>query len=210
MLVDDKPPLDEDLLMHFGVPGMKWGHRKARDTGGSGRSGGSASPKKPMSVKTKTILAGVGVSLAVGGAATAYILAKRSGVKIPKVATAGRIERALARYPARNVKPLLNAPHVSPGLPSRQLLSRAPSPFQMRLQAGQAAHENMLSRLGNQKLTDKTWRDAVKIKRMSREMDDATSSLLRGNSDALKRSNSFMSVADIRKAMDDPNHVWEL
>lgn len=28
MIHDEKPPLDDDLLMHYGVPGMRWGHRK--------------------------------------------------------------------------------------------------------------------------------------------------------------------------------------
>lgn len=29
MLHSDKPPLDEDLLIHYGVKGMRWGHRSA-------------------------------------------------------------------------------------------------------------------------------------------------------------------------------------
>lgn len=32
----DKPELDNDLLMHFGVKGMKWGVRKRRSSGGDG------------------------------------------------------------------------------------------------------------------------------------------------------------------------------
>lgn len=30
MIVDEKPPLDEDLLAHFGVKGMHWGARKGK------------------------------------------------------------------------------------------------------------------------------------------------------------------------------------
>lgn len=31
-----KDQLQEDYLIHFDVPGMKWGRRKARETGGNG------------------------------------------------------------------------------------------------------------------------------------------------------------------------------
>lgn len=57
MLVDEKPPLDEDLLKHYGIPGMKWGVRRDR-TG-----------NPPMS-KTKKVA--IGTAAAVGTAALLY------------------------------------------------------------------------------------------------------------------------------------------
>lgn len=186
MLVDEKPPLDEDLLMHFGVPGMKWGHRKARDSGGSGRS---SAPKRKMSTKKKVILAGVGAGIAVGAATTAFILAKRGGVRVPKAATVGRIERALQRYPARNVKPILT-PYTG-----------APSPFQMRLDAGMAAHRVSMNRIGAQRMTAKVWSDSAKMAQTIRENAQ--------KSDALTK-NLMNSNAELLKALQDPNHIWEL
>lgn len=157
MLVDEKPPLDEDLLMHFGIRGMKWGQRKARPSGGSG---GSSAPKQKMSTKKK-VAVGLGVA-AVGASVAAYILSKR-GNSVAKAAV--RVESKAAS--------LALHPHT-------------PSPFEMRLAAGQAAHRNTMNRIAAQKLTDKAWRDSVKIKQMSRQMDSTTANLLSNNSAMLK------------------------
>lgn len=46
MYGDDAPTLDE-VLQHYGVKGMHWGHRKASSSGDSGGSGGGAA-KKPV------------------------------------------------------------------------------------------------------------------------------------------------------------------
>lgn len=70
MLVAEKPPLDEDLLVHFGVKGMRWGQRKPDD--GTGMS---------PSTKKKVV---VGVGIAVGVAAGAYLLSKRGTVPAVK------------------------------------------------------------------------------------------------------------------------------
>src|SRR4051794_16711747 len=110
MLVDEKPPLDEDLLMHFGVPGMKWGHRKPRESGSS--SGRSSAPKQGMSTKKK-VAVGVGVGVAVAGAAAAAYFLARSG-KSP-VSAMTKVVRA-----AEN-KPKVKLPDPSPAQMMRQL-----------------------------------------------------------------------------------------
>lgn len=58
MLVNEKPPLDEALLAHYGIPGMKWGHRKSDRTG-----------YPEMSSRKK---AAIGTAAAVGTAALLY------------------------------------------------------------------------------------------------------------------------------------------
>lgn len=37
----DKPPLNEDLLMHYGVAGMRWGYRRGSGTTGVSRARGA-------------------------------------------------------------------------------------------------------------------------------------------------------------------------
>lgn len=57
MITQEKPPLDEALLAHYGIPGMKWGRRKDR-TG-----------NPPMSRGKKVA---IGTAAAVGTAALLY------------------------------------------------------------------------------------------------------------------------------------------
>jgi hypothetical protein len=73
MIVAEKPPLDDDLLIHFGVKGMRWGHRKPEEVS-TGGNRGSAAPKAPMSTGKKVA---IGVGVAAGVAAAAYFLSKR-------------------------------------------------------------------------------------------------------------------------------------
>jgi hypothetical protein len=78
MITAEKPTLDEELLMHFGIRGMKWGVRKQKPSGGS-------SSKKGMSTKKKVAIAAGGLAVVAGVAATAYLLKTRGGVKVPKI-----------------------------------------------------------------------------------------------------------------------------
>jgi hypothetical protein len=51
MLHEQKPPLDDDLLAHHGIKGMKWGHRKQYDSHPR-KAGAKEAPKsKPISAR---------------------------------------------------------------------------------------------------------------------------------------------------------------
>lgn len=133
MLLDEKPPLEGVYLAHFGTKGMKWGHRKARDTGSSS---GSQPAKQKMSTGKKVA---IGVAVTAGALAVAAVLRKRGKVR----PTAFKGFAAVAA-------------------------NRDPSPSQMRMAAGMAAHRNAMQRVGSQSLTDKTWRDAARMSQMTR------------------------------------------
>lgn len=93
---------EQTELYHYGVPGMKWGHRKQRDvqgvgrvrsagaaksgSGSSGSSGTKNAPKTREQAKNdavnrrergKKIAAGVLVGIGVAGVATAAVVAAR-------------------------------------------------------------------------------------------------------------------------------------
>lgn len=162
MIVAEKPELDDALLAHFGIRGMKWGIRRDRE------SSGSSGPSKPMSTKKKVAIGvATGVAIAGGAVAVAYMLKGRGDVRLPRVTSA---------------KPLVGQSRPLSGLPS---------PFEMRMQAGMAAQRNVINRAGTQRLTDKAWRDSARLSRLTRDMDKTTSNLMRGTDDnmaALQRA----------------------
>jgi hypothetical protein len=178
---DDKPPLDE--LVHFGVKGMHWGVRRDRETGG--RSGGAAPTRSKKAIVKKVA---IGVGIAAGVAATAYILSKRGGTKVPHISTGkssslDNLEKVAGQWRRSQVDreaSLKNLEKVAAKW-------RNPSPFEMRMQAGMAEHRNLMNRIGNQRLTDKAWRDAAKISRINREMDATTANLLKSTGQRLAR-----------------------
>lgn len=86
MIVADKPPLDEDLLMHFGVKGMKWGRRKVRDST-------SQSPSSSRNTRLTTVKkVALGTALVGGAAASAYLLSRVGGVKTSQISKASLLE----------------------------------------------------------------------------------------------------------------------
>lgn len=206
MLVAEKPPLDEDLLLHYGIPGMKWGHRKARETTGPRRraaatttgssgSGRAAAPqKKGWSTKKKVVVAGAGVGIAVGAAATAYILMKRGGVKT------GAVSKIAAKVEARAVSakaPAVKSPWMPTSYHANYPAVGDPTPQQMRLAAGISAHRNAMRRVGSQQLTDKAWRESANFARINKI-----------NADLNK--DTMANLDWIRQKLADPNHVWKL
>jgi hypothetical protein len=74
LITAEKPQLNEDLLIHFGIKGMKWGVRKSKSS--------SDSSGKKMSTKKKVA---IGAGVAVGAAAVAFALTRRGKVPVKNV-----------------------------------------------------------------------------------------------------------------------------
>jgi hypothetical protein len=69
----------DDVLEHFGIRGMKWGHRKQRSS--SSKYGSGTSKKKKVAI-------GAGIGLAVIGAATAAaVLHSRGSVPVSSISS---------------------------------------------------------------------------------------------------------------------------
>lgn len=104
----------QEFLMHQGVKGMRWGRRKAVDSGSSSRN---ASPSKGVDVKTKeqdakslavrnsaATLTGIGAFVVARQAGANSVIAAATGVTLAIVMQAERERRAKKRQtkPTRN------------------------------------------------------------------------------------------------------------
>ena len=47
---------DEPTLIHFGVKGMRWGHRKSEDSSGSGTKGTNPVPDNSLTQREKELV----------------------------------------------------------------------------------------------------------------------------------------------------------
>lgn len=100
MITDEKPPLDDALLMHFGIPGMKWGHRKSKRS--------AAEPRTPLSTTQKVALGSAAVlgtaALLYNGTTRGYALgAVKKTVSLGRSAT-GKVLRTSGRVTVSAVR----------------------------------------------------------------------------------------------------------
>lgn len=143
----------------------------------SDSSGGSSSNSSSKTDKNTKRKIALGASVAIGTIGAIYLLRKNRTVKVSRIRVSGGG------------------------------LSSAPSPFQMRAEAGLAANRNFLNRVGNQRLSDKTWRDAARMSQMSRARFSAGNKGITDMSDLTSRFTSFTDK-QLSENLANPNYVW--
>lgn len=140
-------------------------------------SGGSSSSSKKTPKKNPTKKILLGTTIVIGAIGAAYLISKNRTVKVSRIRVSGGG------------------------------LSSAPSPFQMRTEAGLAANRNFLNRVGNQRLSDKTWRDAARMSQMSRARFSAGNKSITDMHDLNTRLTGFTDK-QLRENLANPNYVW--
>jgi hypothetical protein len=156
MIVSEKPDLDEDLLVHFGIKGMKWGQKK---TSSSGDSPG----KKPMSTKKKVA---IGAAAVAGATAVAFVIARRGKTQMP---------------PA-----FRNSTTTSKGKAASSTISQ--SEWKKRV-------ADLRADMASANADQDRW---MRRQGLGAHLNKKTSDVDMGN------------ISDVRRALNDPNHVWEL
>jgi hypothetical protein len=113
-----------------------------------------------------------------------------------KILTGKRVAVGLAVAAGTLYVGAMLAKRGSTTIPHIPTTPHTPSPFELRIQAGSAAHRNSMARIMNQRLTDKTWRDAAQMSRMARfsagrksvsDLEDVNARLMSFTDDALRR-----------------------
>jgi hypothetical protein len=113
-----------------------------------------------------------------------------------KIVTGKRVAVGLAVAAGTLYVGAILARRGSTRIPRIPTTPHTPSPFELRLQAGSAAHRNVMGRMMNQRLTDKTWRDAAKMSQMARfsagktsvaDLSDVNARLMSFTDEALRR-----------------------
>lgn len=186
-MIAEKPELNEDLLIHFGVKGMKWGRRRKRPD--------EAQRGKVFS-KANGVKLAKGAAVVAGVVLVAAVLTKSGRTKMVDVATSSYVSnRTAARTAKANpvtglIRKFKDVKTAS--LPKPPSLSPAETQNIARLQLAQRtrraqeeaqrfARSQAIQREGLNRLTDKTWRDQARMSRLISEMDSTTNGLLDGS-----------------------------
>lgn len=169
----ENPPLDENLLIHFGVKGMKWGQRKKRP---------DESQRASVFNKANAKKVATGAAVAAGVLAVAAVMTKSGRNKMTNLVTTNFVRTRQAKAQANN------SPFGELTNMFREVKASAvPSPNQMMAQARMSGVRNVVDKSGAQRLTDAAWRDQARLAQLRRDMDSTTNGLLNGNLAALAK-----------------------
>lgn len=81
MLIADKPPLEDVYLAHFGIKGMRWGHRKPGEIAGPRQSSASGQQASAQAVSEHRHRVAKAAAIG-GGLAVAALIMRRGHVKM--------------------------------------------------------------------------------------------------------------------------------
>lgn len=170
-MIAEKPELNEDLLIHFGVKGMKWGRRRKRPD--------EAQRGKVFS-KANGVKLAKGAAVVAGVALVAAVLTKSGRTKMVDVATTTFVQNRTAASTAR-ANPVTNLVRRFKDVKASSL----PSPASMMADAQRSGARTNFGREATQRLTERTWRDQARLTKMVRDQDLLNTKLLSANDQAL-------------------------
>jgi hypothetical protein len=187
-MIIENPPLDDDLLIHFGIKGMHWGHRKQRPD--------EEERKNTFQNADRARKIAIGIAVVGGAAAVAMLLSKRGRIKATDAVVTNFVMKRSAQSQAK-ANPF--------GQMARKLretkAASVPSPDQMIAEARMAGVRNRFEKAGNQRLTDRTWRDQVKLSSLRRDLDSAPSGVINNHLEAQKTVRGRLGL--LRRDMDE-------